>query len=693
MENASPPGGSFRNRLQDEKSPYLLQHAANPVDWHPWGEEAFEKARREDKPIFLSIGYSTCHWCHVMAHESFEEEEVARLLNEYFVSIKVDREERPDIDKLYMTVCQLLTGSGGWPLTIMMTPDRRPFYAATYLPKEGRPGLPGMLALIPGLGEVWRRERVKVLESAEEIVQALERMNRDQAGRGELPPDAVLREAYDDLRRRYDPRYGGFDGAPKFPMPQHSFFLLRYGQRYGEPQALAMVEKTLSAMRRGGIYDHLGFGFHRYSTDAQWRLPHFEKMLYDQALLALAYTEAFQATGQEFYGRTAREILTYVLRDMTAPEGGFYSAEDADTAGEEGAFYLWTAQELRQVLESEEAKLLIRLYAIQEGGKPQVLHGSSSLPEVSALLGISEERLAEQLESARRKLFQQREKRPRPQRDDKILTDWNGLMIAALARAAAVFDEPLYLQAVQRAVSFILENLRDSRGRLLHRWCGGEAAMPASLEDYAFLNWGLIEAYEATFDAGLLRAALSLERELEEHFWDSRSGGYFYTADDGEPLLIRQKESYDGAIPSGNSVAMLNLLRLARLTGQVELEERAVAMGKAFAGQIRSVPAAHTQFLVALDYLAGPASEVVIVGSPEDEDTRLMLRELRRPFLPHSVVLLKPDDGDQGEGAELAEFTRGMIRVDGRATAYVCRNYSCRQPTTDPGEMMAWLKE
>jgi len=689
-----PQGSSFRNRLQFEKSPYLLQHAANPVDWYPWGEEAFEKARREDKPVFLSIGYSTCHWCHVMAHESFEDEEVARLLNEHFVSIKVDREERPDIDKLYMTVCQLLTGSGGWPLTVVLTPDRRPFYAGTYIPREGRPGMMGMLALIPGLSEVWRRERGNVLQSVEEIEKVLQGMDQGSGGGGKLPLGTVLREAYDDLSHRFDDRYGGFDSAPKFPMAQHCFFLLRYWKKEGDSQALAMVEKTLQAMRQGGIYDHIGFGFHRYSTDAQWRLPHFEKMLYDQALLALAYTEAFQATGKAFYERTAREILTYVLRDMTAPEGGFYAAEDADTAGEEGAFYLWTAAELRQVLGPEEAEWIIRLYAIQSGGKPQVLHCPYPYEELPAVLGIPEARFSELAESARQKLFAQRRQRIRPFRDDKILTDWNGLMIAAMARAAFVFDDPLYLKAARDAVSFILENLRDIQGRLLHRWRDGEAAMPASLDDYAFLLWGLIEAYEATFDATLLQAALALEEELTASFWDKAAGGYFFTPEDGEPLLIRQKESYDGAMPAGNSVTMLNLLRLARLTGRGKLEDRAIALGETFAAAIHSLPVGHTQFLVALDYLAGPSMEVVIAGNPESADTREMLQKLRRAFLPRTAVLLSPEDGDKkGMLSGIAEFSRDMTPVNGRAAAYVCRNFSCRQPTTDPVEMLDSLSE
>ncbi|WP_367360729.1 thioredoxin domain-containing protein [Syntrophus buswellii] len=691
MVEHSSREGSFRNRLQFEKSPYLLQHAANPVDWYPWGEEAFEKARLEDKPVFLSIGYSTCHWCHVMAHESFENEEVARLLNENFVSIKVDREERPDIDKLYMTVCQVLTGGGGWPLTIMLTPDRRPFYAATYIPREGRPGMAGMLALIPGLGEVWRREREKVLDSVEEIEGVLQRM--DPGGSGEIPPDAVLRDAYDDLRRRFDERYGGFGSAPKFPMAEHLFFLLRYADRTGESPPLAMVEKTLEAMRQGGIYDSVGFGFHRYSTDAQWRMPHFEKMLYDQALMALAYTEAFSATGRAFYERTAREILTYVLRDMTAPGGGFYAAEDADTAGEEGAFYLWKVEELRQVLAPEEADLLIRAYDLQAGGRAQVLHCPYPRKGLAEMLNVPEERLSLLMESAREKLYRRRLQRIRPLRDDKILTDWNGLMIAAMARAAFVFEDPLFLQAAGDAVSFILGNLRDARGRLLHRWRDGEAAMPASVDDYAFVIWGLIEAYEAVFDGELLQVALSLQEEQNASFWDRESGGYYFTPEDGEPLLIRQKESYDGAIPSGNAVAMLNLLRLARLTGRVDLEERAVATGKAFAAHISSLPAGHTQFLVALDYLAGPSAEVVIAGNADGEDTRGMLRELRRAFLPRTVVLLSPGGVEKGEHSGIPEFARGMTPVNGRAAAYVCRNFSCRQPTTDPADMMAWLRE
>ncbi|OPY13909.1 MAG: hypothetical protein A4E69_01429 [Syntrophus sp. PtaB.Bin138] len=691
MVEHSSREGSFRNRLQFEKSPYLLQHAANPVDWYPWGEEAFEKARLEDKPVFLSIGYSTCHWCHVMAHESFENEEVARLLNENFVSIKVDREERPDIDKLYMTVCQVLTGGGGWPLTIMLTPDRRPFYAATYIPREGRPGMAGMLALIPGLGEVWRRERDKVLDSVEEIEGVLQRM--DPGGSGEIPPDAVLRDAYDDLRRRFDERYGGFGSAPKFPMAEHLFFLLRYADRTGESPPLAMVEKTLEAMRQGGIYDSVGFGFHRYSTDAQWRMPHFEKMLYDQALMALAYTEAFSATGRAFYERTAREILTYVLRDMTAPGGGFYAAEDADTAGEEGAFYLWKVEELRQVLAPEEADLLIRVYDLQAGGRAQVLHCPYPRKDLAEMLNVPEERLSLLMESAREKLYRRRLQRIRPLRDDKILTDWNGLMIAAMARAAFVFEDPLFLQAAGDAVSFILGNLRDARGRLLHRWRDGEAAMPASVDDYAFVIWGLIEAYEAVFDGELLQVALSLQEEQNASFWDRESGGYYFTPEDGEPLLIRQKESYDGAIPSGNAVAMLNLLRLARLTGRVDLEERAVATGKAFAAHISSLPAGHTQFLVALDYLAGPSAEVVIAGNADGEDTRGMLRELRRAFLPRTVVLLSPGGVEKGEHSGIPEFARGMTPVNGRAAAYVCRNFSCRQPTTDPADMMAWLRE
>ncbi len=459
------------NRLKNEKSPYLLQHADNPVDWYPWGPEAFEKARQEDKPIFLSIGYSTCHWCHVMEHESFEDEEVARLLNQTFVSIKVDREERPDIDQLYMTVAQLMTGGGGWPLNIFMTPDKEPFFAATYIPKENRYGRLGLMELIPRVDELWRTSRQELLSSADRIVAALKQVSESQGS--SLLDASVLDKAYQQLLDSFDKDLGGFGSAPKFPSPHNFYFLLRYWQRSGREEALDMVEKTLQAMRAGGIYDHVGFGFHRYSTDAGWLVPHFEKMLYDQALLTLAYTEVFQATGKSFYQTTAREILSYILRDMQSPEGAFYSAEDADSEGEEGKFYLWSYDELENLLSDRELDHLVRHFGIkpegnfldQDGGSSSglnILHWSRRANEAQ-----------EDFEAIRKKLFDYREKRIHPLKDDKILTSWNGLMIAALARAGGAFSEKAYTDAAEKAASFILAQMRDGRGRLLHRFRGG----------------------------------------------------------------------------------------------------------------------------------------------------------------------------------------------------------------------------
>ena len=575
---------SRTNRLIREKSPYLLQHAYNPVDWYTWGDEAFEKARKEDKPIFLSIGYSTCHWCHVMEHESFEDTEVARLMNEAFVSIKVDREERPDLDHVYMTVCQMMTGAGGWPLNVILTPDRKPFFAGTYFPKESRFGRLGMMDLAPRIEELWRTQREQVLQSASKIMLALRQV--PDSSPGQVPGKDVLDSAYQQLAERFDPVQGGFSQAPKFPTPHNMLFLLRYWKRTGETRALEMVEKTLQAMRLGGIYDHVGFGFHRYSTDAEWLVPHFEKMLYDQAMLAMAYTEAYQATGKSEYAKTAQEIFAYVLRDMTAPNGGFYSAEDADSEGVEGKFYVWNLEDIDRVLESGEADLVKRVFNAKLSGNfeeeatgrltgSNILHQKSSLSEVASELKLSREELEERLQEARKKLFAAREKRIHPHKDDKILTDWNGLMIAALSKGAQAFDQPKYADAARKAADFIFKTMRDPSGRLLHRFRDGEAALHAHVDDYSFLIWGLLELYEASFDVHYLQSALTLNDDFMAHFWDAGGGGLYFTADDAEELLLRKKEIYDGATPSGNSVAALNLLRLARITANADLEQRA----------------------------------------------------------------------------------------------------------------------
>jgi uncharacterized protein YyaL (SSP411 family) len=684
------------NRLVDEKSPYLRAHARDPVDWYPWGEEAFARAGAEDKPVFLSIGYSACHWCHVMQRESFRDEEVAALLNEHFVCVKVDREERPDVDRVYMTACQIMTGGGGWPLTVIVTPDGKPFFAGTYFPREARFGRVGMRELVPRLAELWKARRGELAATSAEVVGLLERMSYD--GGGELGPE-MLAAAFEQLRESFDPRWGGFGGAPKFPTPHNFYFLLRYARRAGGERARAMTETSLGAMRRGGVYDHVGFGFHRYATDAGWRVPHFEKMLYDQALLASAYVEAYQATGEPGYGEVAREIIAYVLRDMTSPEGAFYAAEDADSEGAEGKFYLWTESEIREVLADEEAGLIIDVFNVEAEGNfadatgeasgANVLYMDRGLAEVAAERGVAEDILRTRLEAAREKLFRARERRVRPARDDKVLADWNGLMIAALAKGARAFDEPAYAEAGARAANFILANMRDGVGRLYHRYRDGEAGVAGFLDDYAFLTWGLLELYETTFDIAFLRAALELARATVALFWDEANGGFFYTAGDAESLVVRQKELYDGAVPSGNAAAALNLLRLARLTGDASWEKKAAATMRAFAGTVAKAPASFTFMMTALDFALGPSYEVVVAGEPEAEDTREMLRALGRAYVPHASVVLRP--AEHAEIAELAPFIEDMPQVEGRATAYVCERFSCRAPTADAADMLAAL--
>lgn len=688
------------NRLINEPSPYLRQHAHNAVDWYPWGPEAFERAQRENKPIFLSIGYSTCHWCHVMAHESFEHPEVAKLMNEAFVSIKVDREERPDIDSVYMSACQVMTGGGGWPLSIIMTPEKRPFFAATYIPRESRFGLIGMLELISRIRELWATRRGEALSLSSKIAAVLQQTSRDTAS--EELDETTLELTYEQLVKRFDGQHAGFSSAPKFPTPHNLLFLLRYWKRRGDKAALDMVEKTLQAMRRGGIYDQVGFGFHRYSTDSQWLVPHFEKMLYDQAMSAMAYTEAYQATRKKDYGKTAREIFTYVMRDMTAPEGGFYSAEDADSEGEEGKFYLWTQEEVRQALGNEELDFVAEVFNIEKDGNfveqttrrksgDNILHVRKSLGEIASDLSLTQHDLQAHLELIRQKLFAYREKRVHPVKDDKILTDWNGLMIAALAKGAQAFDEPEYAEAAYRAVDFILGNIRKTDGRLWHRYRDGQAGVEANLDDYTFLVWGLIELYEAIFDARYLKVALELTGDMMKHFWDEDGGGFYLTPEDGESLLVRKKEIYDGAIPSGNSVAMLNLLRLGRLTANSDLEEKAAKIGRAFSGSVKQSPSAHTQLMVALDFGIGPCYEVVIAGNATAEDTKAMVKALRTRFLPNKVVLLNPGEQKSSEIAQLAEFTKNQSSIEGKATAYVCLNYNCKLPTTDINKMLELL--
>ncbi|MGA2614739.1 MAG: thioredoxin domain-containing protein [Spirochaetia bacterium] len=665
------------NALQFEKSPYLLQHAANPVDWHPWGEEAFRKARAAKRPIFLSIGYSTCHWCHVMEHESFQDAEVASLMNDAFVSIKVDREERPDIDAHYMTACQLMTGSGGWPLTIIMTPEGTPFFAGTYIPKESGFGHTGMLDLVPRIRELWATRRDELVSSAATVAAALAEHAETAAHEAHFDRDTVGKAAQ-ALSGQFDGANGGFGSAPKFPMASIYPLLLRAWHRQKDGEALQMVERALRAMRNGGIYDQIGFGFHRYSTDPQWRLPHFEKMLYDQALLCIAYVDAWRATGDDFYGRTAGEICTYVLRDMTSPEGGFFTAEDADSEGEEGKFYRWTRAEIQSALTADEMEHFNELY--RDIGEPEVILFRD--PAQTAAPG--------RLESA---LLQRRQARKRPSRDDKVLADWNGLMIAALARAGAVLDEATFCDAASRAADFILTRLRSSDGRLLHRYRDGEAAIGAFADDYLLLAWGLMELYEATFQTRWLREAIRLLDGGIALFWDDEAGGFFQTSRDAAGVPgSRVKPIVDGVIPSANSVGILVLTRLAEITGLEEYRRRAQLIISLYPREAESNALSFAFFLFALDFFLGPAFQVVIAADSNDPQARAMVRAVRGRYLPNVSLVLRSTSEAEPEILRLAPYTASQGLVNGKATAYVCRRWACELPTNDPAVMLQNLE-
>lgn len=634
-----------------------------------------------------------------MAHESFEDEEVASLMNRAFVSIKVDREERPDIDNIYMTVCQIILGRGGWPLNIIMTPSKKPFFAGTYIPKKSRFSQTGMLELIPRIEEIWHRQHAEVLESAEKITLTIQNMISESAG--EEIGETIIEEGYNELLNSFDTEYGGFERAPKFPTPHKMSFLLRYWKRSGNPEALHMVEYTLENMYKGGIHDHLGSGFHRYSTDKMWIVPHFEKMLYDQALLAVTYSEAYQVTGKEIYKETAEGILNYVLRDLTSPEGGFYCGEDADVDGEEGIYYLWTLEEIMSVLRPEESEFIARVFNLRKEGNfeeeirgkktgTNILYMTKTPGALSQELNIPASEIENRIKAAKEKLLQARIKRRRPSKDDKILTDWNGLMIAAFAKGFQTFGEEKYLKAAEKAADFILKGLYNPEQRLLHRYRDDMAGISGNADDYAFLIHGLLELYEAGFNLDYLKAALSLNKELLEHFWDPVHGGLFFTANDSESLIFRKKEFTDSAIPSGNSIEMLNLLRLSRITANPELENVADGLGRAFSKLIRKIPSGYTQFLSALDFGLGPSYEVVIAGNKESPDTKQMLEELWTYFIPNKVLVLKPIKGSS-EITELAPYTEMQASIEGKATAYVCENYECQLPTTEINGMLKLL--
>jgi uncharacterized protein YyaL (SSP411 family) len=687
------------NLLADEKSPYLLQHAHNPVQWHPWSAGAFDKAHKENKPIFLSIGYATCHWCHVMEKETFEDEEAAGFLNDTFVCIKVDREERPDIDAVYMSACQMLTGSGGWPLTIFMTPDKKPFFAATYLPKRNRFGRAGVIELCQQVQAMWQDQKEKLLASAESIGSHLGKAFEFKPA--QLPGEELLERAWLQIADSFDAQFGGFEPAPKFPTPHRLLFLLRRYHRSGEARSLEMVEKTLTAMRLGGIWDHVGFGLHRYATDKQWLLPHFEKMLYDQALAALPYLEAYQITHKPFYADTAREIFTYVLRDMHDARGGFYSAEDADSEGEEGKYYVWTEAEFAAVLGTDVAATWAPLFQLKKDGNyhdestgrktgANILHLKQLPEQLARKAGVTKEALAAEWQKIRQTLYRERCKRTAPLKDDKILTDWNGLMIAALARGSRVLGEPGFKEAAEAAAEFILQFLRTADGGLLHRYRDGEAAVTGHAEDYAFFIFGLLELHRASSTTRYLEEAISLQQRMLADFWDNAGGGFYSTKADTE-LPVRPKELYDGAIPSANSAALVNLLMLARMTGDTRWEEKAQELVKAFAGSLQAHPAGFTYFLVGLDLALHPGQDVVVTGEKDAKETLEMLAALNAHFDPNGITQVKTT-GNAVALSRVAGYTDGLDVVQGKSTAYICRDGACQDSTTDINRMLKQIR-
>ncbi|HLH43289.1 MAG TPA: thioredoxin domain-containing protein [Bryobacteraceae bacterium] len=667
------------NRLAAEKSPYLLQHAHNPVDWHPWGDEAFEKAAREDKPVFLSIGYSTCHWCHVMERESFENEEIARLLNENFVSIKVDREERPDVDRIYMLFVQASTGGGGWPMSVFLTPDRKPFFGGTYFPPHSRHGRPGFAAILENLARAWRLDRARIQQSSAQAIEQLREYSALSAGAAYAAGRDVADSAFYAFRRSFDSRLGGFGGAPKFPRPSVCHFLLRYHAQTGNAEALEMVLLTLREMAKGGINDQLGGGFHRYSVDERWFVPHFEKMLYDQAQLAVSYLEAFQITREPQYAATARSVFDYVLRDLPDPAGGFYSAEDADSALDpsrpeerrEGAFYLWNYRELVQALGASQAAAFCSFYGVEERGNvrddPHGEFGTGNILHQARAAAPEEQDV---LAAARQKLLRIRSTRPRPPLDDKILAGWNGLMISAFAKGAQILQDSRYEQAARRAIDFLGRTLwRESDSTLLRRYRQGEAAVEGFLDDYAFLALGLLDMYETSFDPADLAWAARLVNRAIELFEDDADGGFFSTMP-GSDLVLRLKEDYDGAEPSGNSAISLALLRLARFTGREDFRAAAERALKAFGRRLAAAPTAAPMMLAASLLSSARPMEIVLAGPPADPEMQAMLKAIRGRFLPNAVIM-------RGEHSPVA-----MPAIEGHPTAYVCENYTCQLPVT-----------
>lgn len=659
------------NRLINEKSPYLLQHAHNPVDWFPWSEEAFSKAKEEDKPIFLSIGYSTCHWCHVMAHESFEDEEVAELLNKHFIAIKVDREERPDIDSVYMTVCQVLTGEGGWPLTIIMAPDKKPFFAGTYFPKTARYNRPGMLELLEKIGSEWKEYKEKWMASSEQIVASLKE-DLEEEGKAERITKDSIDKTVSIFKQIYDEEYGGFGNAPKFPSPHNLLFLMKYFSLEKDVDVLEMVEGTLEGMYKGGLFDHIGFGFSRYSTDEKWLVPHFEKMLYDNAMLTIAYLEAYQLTKKELYKEIAEKTIAYVLRELKDPLGGFYSAQDADSEGVEGKFYVFTPSEIIQLLGEEDGKRFNDYYDITEAGNfegkniPNLTQNSELEKEHKNMAALLEKVLAYRLD------------RMSLHKDDKILTSWNALMLVALIKAYYILQEEKYLDTAKETMDFIKKYLTNKEGRLLARYREGQADYLAYLDDYAFLMWAYIEMHQATFDSYYLEEAIKLNKRVIDLFWDKANTGFFIYGKDGETLITRPKDLYDGALPSGNSVMSYNLLKLSKLVGDRKLEMLAQKQLKLFARSVRNAPTSISFYMLALMFELYPSQEIIAVIKDE-ADVKHLKKLLSQTFSPNRVCLVK----HAKEKGILQEVLENYTLKNDQTTYYVCENKRCTPPFND----------
>ena len=678
------------NRLIHESSPYLLQHANNPVDWYAWGEEALGRAKEEDRPILLSIGYSACHWCHVMEHESFEDPEIAGLMNESFVNIKVDREERPDLDSIYMQAVVSMTGHGGWPMTMFLTPDLKPFFGGTYFPPEDRHGMPGFRRVLGAIAETYRTRRAEVTKAGDQLLARLQQQAEARQAQGPLTVD-VLSQAYDGVASSFDHQNGGLGDAPKFPQAMVFELLLRYHARTGEEQALDMVGYTLRQMARGGIYDQVGGGFHRYATDEVWLVPHFEKMLYDNALLSRLYTHAYQATGRDDYARVARETFDYVLREMTSPEGGFYSTQDADSEGVEGKFFVWTPQEIEAVLGKETGRLVSRYYGVTEEGNfegANILHVPHEPAEVARQMGMSAEELASAIHEANGRLLSARGQRVAPARDEKVLTGWNGMMLRSFAEAAVVFDSEEYRRAAVANATFVLERLRVD-GRLLRTYKEGTAKLKGYLEDYSMLIDGLLALYEATFEERWLREARGLADSMIELFWDERQSALFDTGSDHEELLVRPRATSDNALPCGGSVAAEVLLRLAVFTGESDYASRAATTLRSVAEMMSQYPTGFGSWLCALDFYLAAPREIAVVGPRSDESTRALLGTVFGRYLPNRVVAGREVDGPVADGE--IPLLQGKTMVDGKPTAYVCEHYACQAPVTDAEALAAQL--